>query len=802
FPNPGDRDVYRGIQEINKENYQEAQKCFEKGSNYDNEYASLFNALHYYTGFGFAKRDPSKALNLFKKIALEWNNPVAQYLIGTMYLKGDKGVPQNGKYAMKWLLLAAENNWADAMVLTGLGYLLGGLFKQDVLKSVSWFQKVVQKDDSETEPIDDGTLYLFGNKEFELHLNQVDNTFIKTTIDEEILPPVHYIDPSDSSITTDWGQRLYIIFWSILTNKKSRGIVPSQLLIGEMCSQTDGLAYEYGKNGVEDSIEALKWYKRTLELHGNIEAAYRIGVIFYNGKGIETDCKVALGYFKLRVRDSDHGPSYIFMGDIYEKGKDGVPNNYVLARQHFEKAFSCGEVRGAVALTRFYIEGLGVRKDMKKSEEWMMKAMTAKSTLEQTPPDFPNPGDRDVYRGIQEINKGNYQEAQKCFEKGSNYDNEYASLFNALHYYTGFGFAKRDPSKALNLFKKIALEWNNPVAQYLIGVTYAEGDQGVPQNRKYAIKWLSLAAENNWADAMTILGFCYLNGNLFKQDFQKAEEWFQKVAQKDDSETEPIDDGTLYLFGNKEFELCLEKQDIMIIKATIDQEAYSPGHYLDPLRNPVMFAQRNRLYKSIWSILTNKKSRGVVTSQGLIGSMNRLKDGPKSVYFFKKAAKNGSPLCCMLTASAYENGTNGVQDYKEALKWYKQALDVHLEMEAAYCIGLLYYNGKGVKRDCKAALEYFKLSVSENEHGCAYITMGYIFEEGKDGVPQDYILARQYFEKAFDCGRADAAFSLAEFYKEGLGVRKDDEKANEWTMKALSADQTVEITPPGLLRHI
>ncbi|GAA5798513.1 hypothetical protein HPULCUR_003917 [Helicostylum pulchrum] len=416
FPNPGDQDVYRGIQEINKGNYQEAQKYFEKGSNYDNEYASLFNALHYYTGFGFAKRDPSKAMNVFKKIALEWNNPVAQYLIGAMYLQGDKGISKHEKNAMKWLLLAAENNWADAMVFLGSGYRDGIHFEKDMLKALGWFRKVAQKDDSDTAPIDDGTLYLFGNKEFELHVKQSDIDIIKATIDQEVFSPAHYLDPLLNPITVECGERLNISVWSILTNKKSRGVIPSQLLIGAMYSPETadilpangpkstyffkkaaknrngkacmllGFAYECGTNGEQDSVEALKWYNKTLELHGDIEAAYRIGVILYNGKGVRTDCKVALKYFKLRVSDSDHGPSHVFMGDIYEKGKDGVPRNYILARQHFEKAFGCGEVRAAIALTRFYSEGLGVRKDPKKSEEWMMKAVTAKSTLEQTPP--------------------------------------------------------------------------------------------------------------------------------------------------------------------------------------------------------------------------------------------------------------------------------------------------------------------------------------------------------------------------------------------------------------------------------
>ncbi|GAA5798514.1 hypothetical protein HPULCUR_003918 [Helicostylum pulchrum] len=696
FPNPGDRDVYCGIQEINKGNYQEAQKYFEKGSNYDNEYASLFNALHYYTGFGFAKRDPSKAMNLFKKIALEWNNPVAQYLVGIMYTEGDQGICRHEKKGAKWLFLAAENNWSDAMSFLGFCYDKAILFKQDVQKSIEWFQKVAQKDDSETEPIEDGILYLFGNKEFELRLEEEEISFIKENVDEGVYSPGHYLGPLRNPVMAEWGERLNTGIWSMLTNKKSRGVVLSQIIIGSLCRQNDdgpksayffkkaakngsaigcmftASAYEHGIGGlVQDYKEALKWYKVALEVHLEMEAAYCIGVFYGSAKGVKKDCRVALEYFTLSVSKNDHGCAYFIIAEIYEEGIDGVSQDYLLARRNFEKAFDCGQVDAAFSLARFYREGLG----------------------------------------------------------------------------------------------------------------------GIFHHKKYAIKWLSLAAENNWADAMALLGLCYQKGALFKRDFQKAEKWFQKVARKDNSETEPIENGIFYLLVNKDFELCLEEKDINIIKAIVDQEVYSPRHYLDRSRNPTMAEWCQKLfYTSIWSMLTNKKSRGVVTSQELIGYMYRT----------TKAEKNGSAVGCMLTANAYEYGASGIKDYKEALKWYKVALEAHLEIEAAYYIGTFYGNAKGVKRDCKVALEHFTLRVSGNDNGRAYLNMGIIYEDGKDGIPQDYILARQNFEKAFDCGQADDTFSLARLYGEGLGGIEDQKKSEEWTMKAITAKSLLDLTPPGL----
>ncbi|KAG2228884.1 hypothetical protein BDF21DRAFT_456118 [Thamnidium elegans] len=165
----------------------------------------------------------------------------------------------------------------------------------------------------------------------------------------------------------------------------------------------------------------------------------------------------------------------------------------------------------------------------------------------------------------------------------------------------------------------------------------------------------------------------------------------------------------------------------------------------------------------------------------------------------------------MSIAVDYDRNTDGLQDYKEALKWYKQALELDEEnIDSAYCIGLIYYNAKGIKSDWKLALHYFKLTVSLDErdsheiHKNAYFFMGEIYEHGEDGVPQNYILAHEYFEKAFDCGEVKAAVALMKLYRDGLGVRKDNNKVKEWMQRAISASPKAKLEQisPRLFRVI
>ncbi|KAI9364680.1 hypothetical protein BD770DRAFT_469112 [Pilaira anomala] len=412
--------------------------------------------------------------------------------------------------------------------------------------------------------------------------------------------------------------------------------------------------------------------------------------------------------------------------------------------------------------------------------------------------EFPDPGDRDLYNGIEEINKENYKDAFKNFEKGSNYDNEYALLFTAMLYYTGFGFAKRDPAKAMSMFKKIALEWKTPVAQYLMGVMYLYGDKGISQHQKQSLHWLTLAAENGWSDAMAHLGYAYLLSDFIEKDEKKAVVWIEKVAKKDDEETKPMDDGTLYLFGNKNFEICTthaEKNMIATLDLSISTEITSPIYYLNLEKFSTGLNSENARPVMVWNALANKKSSNVAACQMLFATM--LRSSPyiiapngrhQSIYWAKKAAKNGSSLASMFVARAYETGDGVHQDYKEAIKWYKITHERKGDIEAAYRIGVLYHNGRGVVSDCQIALKYFNYRVLEGDHGPSYLLMGDIYEHGRDGAPQCYKKAYHCYLKSSECGVTRGSIAIGKLYRMGLGVPVDNEKAFQWISKAVAMD--------------
>lgn len=259
------------------------------------------------------------------------------------------------------------------------------------------------------------------------------------------------------------------------------------------------------------------------------------------------------------------------------------------------------------------------------------------------------PGDQDLYDGIQNINKKKYPEAFKCFERGSRYENEYAALFEAIFYFTGFGLGNRNPAKSIDLLRRVASTWSNPVAQYLIGCMFIEGDVGVPINSKSGIYWFTLAANNGWLDSVQDLGVAY----YVIKDFKKAVSYFEQVANQDNSSNvEPVCDGPLYLFGNKKFELNMTNvsEDIKaMLKANVEEGMVTPVkciNYFNVFRQ--LYPIDDLVYVTVWNMLTSKKSVVVPACQLKLaaiyydGAIGVDKDLEKSKYWARKAIKNGS----------------------------------------------------------------------------------------------------------------------------------------------------------------
>jgi len=237
-----------------------------------------------------------------------------------------------------------------------------------------------------------------------------------------------------------------------------------------------------------------------------------------------------------RGADREDSTSMRNIGFLYRHGH-GVPQDYVKAREWYEKAAAKGSAGALRDLGRLYANGQGVEQDYVKAREWFEKA-AAKN-------------DADALRDLGALHTNglgvaqDYIKAREWFEKAAAKDNASAMRdLGALHA-SGLG-VPQDYVKAREWFEKAAAK-DDASAMHDLGWLYANG-QGVAQDYGKAREWFEKAAAKDHASAMHELGLLYLNGQGVAQDYVKAREWYEKAAAKTNDEA-MLQLGVLYANG-------------------------------------------------------------------------------------------------------------------------------------------------------------------------------------------------------------------------------------------------------------
>ena len=97
-------------------------------------------------------------------------------------------------------------------------------------------------------------------------------------------------------------------------------------------------------------------------------------------------------------------------------------------------------------------------------------------------------------------------------------------------------------------------------------------------------------------------------------------------------------------------------------------------------------------------------------------------------------------------------------------------------------LGTIYREGQGVAQDYVKAREWYENAAAKGDV-YAMADLGVIHDNGL-GVAQDNAKAREWYEKAAAKGNAFAMNNLGVLYGKGKGVTQDNAKAREWYEKA------------------
>jgi TPR repeat protein len=146
---------------------------------------------------------------------------------------------------------------------------------------------------------------------------------------------------------------------------------------------------------------------------------------------------------------------------------------------------------------------------------------------------------------------------------------------------------------------------------------------------------------------------------------------------------------------------------------------------------------------------------------------------------WKAAAEAGQAEAQFDLGVLYAQGRGVKRDLTQAEQWYRKAA-TQGNAEAQFALGQMYARGWGVPRDEADAMRWFQMANAPDTGGpaTAWATIeGY-------GVEKDEKQAAYWYEQAAQKGHPEAQFQLAHLYSSGKGVLRDDEQAVRWTRAA------------------
>lgn len=249
----------------------------------------------------------------------------------------------------------------------------------------------------------------------------------------------------------------------------------------------------------------------------NAEAALYLAE-FYSED--EPDSVKAVFYNKQYIQNSttlpEYNSGYVNLGTLYMEGK-AVKQDTTVGIYYFNQAIAkkYNKFSASIKLSDYYRKGLILKRNVNQAIKY------AEISCEDTPSSFTCK--IPIYLATYFFNNEEYEPAITLYKKHvAALDSNELNLFGMCYWY------QKKYADALPLIKQAATKGNN-VAMFNMGYSNYTA-KGVDTNYTEAIKWFNVAAQNNYADAYTYLGRCFVLGKGVQKDLYKATAYFQKAT--------------------------------------------------------------------------------------------------------------------------------------------------------------------------------------------------------------------------------------------------------------------------------
>jgi TPR repeat protein len=245
---------------------------------------------------------------------------------------------------------------------------------------------------------------------------------------------------------------------------------------------------------------------RELAGRGDAEGQFRLGSLYYQGRGVPQDHKVALEWFR-QAAGQGHLAAQVNLGHIYSSGIAGfLASDYSQSLFWYVMAASQGD-REAVKLRdelALKMTPAQIAETQKLVREFRPAEVHQKQVAELQQQAAQGDAEAKLRLGVRHyLGYGmpvNYREALKWFREAARLGHVLAQANLGFMYEQGQG-VPQDFVEAARWYH-LAAQQGNPMALYSLGV-FCERGQGVTQDEVQALKWYSIAAARGETRART-----------------------------------------------------------------------------------------------------------------------------------------------------------------------------------------------------------------------------------------------------------------------------------------------------------
>lgn len=368
----------RGVKKDTKKAY----KYFLDAAKYKDEYAETYLGLFYDKGIAVQK-NYEIAYQWYYKAAIK-GNAFAQYSLGILYSEGN-GVIKDYNKAFIWFQKSAENDYVGAYYQLGRAYYNGLGVDKDEENAFKWHKKAAENN----LPASQYALSLmYKNGE---------------GCEENLVSAYYWVERAAEN---DYEDAYYVVGRSYLEGicvevnykKAFHYLSKGYLALDTNCIESLAEMYLKGLNVKKDVYTALELYNRALEFgdrsiyfkvgkvyedeglinqaisiynqgheEGNLKCTQRLGIMYYNGEGVEKDLEKAIEYMEIAAAKKEPHAMYVLAVAYYRLNKFGDKTSDI-AKALLKEAYELGSPYAADYLACIMLNELKEGKDVNKNE--------------------------------------------------------------------------------------------------------------------------------------------------------------------------------------------------------------------------------------------------------------------------------------------------------------------------------------------------------------------------------------------------------------------------------------------------